>query len=60
MIAFCMSYVLFGFTLNVVTRFREAYIIERERTESLRAEARLLESISDCLSLSIPRSALRI
>jgi diguanylate cyclase (GGDEF)-like protein/PAS domain S-box-containing protein len=48
LIAFCMSYVLFGLTLNIVTRFREAYIVERERAETLRVEAELLESISDC------------
>ena len=44
----CLSYVLFGFTLNVVTRFREAYIAEHGRAESLRVEAQILESISDC------------
>jgi diguanylate cyclase (GGDEF)-like protein/PAS domain S-box-containing protein len=44
---FCLSYISYGFMLNVVTRYREAYIIERERVEALKVEAELLESISD-------------
>jgi diguanylate cyclase (GGDEF)-like protein len=45
---FCLSYCCFALTLNIVTRYREKYIIERERAESLRVEAEVLESISDC------------
>jgi diguanylate cyclase (GGDEF)-like protein/PAS domain S-box-containing protein len=45
---FCLSYVCFGLMLNAVTRYREAYIVERERAESLRIESEVLESISDC------------
>jgi diguanylate cyclase (GGDEF)-like protein/PAS domain S-box-containing protein len=47
-IAFCLSYTCFGLMLDAVTRFREAYIVERERSESLRVESEVLESISDC------------
>jgi PAS domain-containing protein len=45
---FCLSYCCFALTLNIVTRYREKYIIEREHAESLRLEAEVLESISDC------------
>jgi diguanylate cyclase (GGDEF)-like protein len=45
---FCLSYCCFALTLNIVTRYREKYIIERERAETLRVEAAVLESISDC------------
>jgi diguanylate cyclase (GGDEF)-like protein/PAS domain S-box-containing protein len=45
---FCLSYVCFGLMLNAVTRYREAYIVERERAEQLRIESEVLESISDC------------
>jgi diguanylate cyclase (GGDEF)-like protein/PAS domain S-box-containing protein len=34
--------------LEAVTRYREAYIIERERANSLKIESEVLESISDC------------
>ncbi|MGA2808697.1 MAG: sensor domain-containing diguanylate cyclase, partial [Terracidiphilus sp.] len=47
-VAFCISYLFFGLMLNAVTRYREAYIVERERAESLRIESEILESISDC------------
>jgi PAS domain-containing protein len=47
-VSFCLSYICFGLMLNSVTRYREAYIVERERTESLRTESEVLESISDC------------
>ena len=47
-VAFCLSYFFFGLLLNAVTRYREAYIVERERAESLRIESEVLESISDC------------
>jgi diguanylate cyclase (GGDEF)-like protein len=45
---FCLSYCCFSLTLNIVTRYREKYIVERERAETLRVEAEVLESISDC------------
>jgi diguanylate cyclase (GGDEF)-like protein len=45
---YCLSYCCYALTLNLVTRYREKYIIERERAESLRVEAEVLESISDC------------
>jgi diguanylate cyclase (GGDEF)-like protein len=35
---FCLSYACYGVMLNVVTRYREAYIVERERAESLKIE----------------------
>jgi len=47
-IVFCLSYACFGLLLNLLTRYREAYVIEREHTESLRIESEVLESISDC------------
>jgi diguanylate cyclase (GGDEF)-like protein len=47
-VAFCLSYICFGLMLNAITGYREAYIVERERAESLRIEAEVLESISDC------------
>jgi diguanylate cyclase (GGDEF)-like protein/PAS domain S-box-containing protein len=46
--AYCLSYGCFGLMLTTVTRYREAYIIERERVESLKIESQVLESISDC------------
>jgi diguanylate cyclase (GGDEF)-like protein/PAS domain S-box-containing protein len=47
-VIFWLSYLCFGLMLDAVTRYREAYIVERERTESLRIESEVLESISDC------------
>lgn len=47
-VAGCLSYICFGLMLNAVTRYREEHIIERERTESTRIKAEILESISDC------------
>jgi diguanylate cyclase (GGDEF)-like protein/PAS domain S-box-containing protein len=44
----CLSYLCFGLMFNAVSRYREAYIVEQERAESLRIEAEVLESISDC------------
>jgi diguanylate cyclase (GGDEF)-like protein len=38
LIIYCLSYLCYGVMLNVVTRYREAYVVERERTESLRTE----------------------
>jgi diguanylate cyclase (GGDEF)-like protein/PAS domain S-box-containing protein len=46
--AYLLSYICVGLTLNAVARYREEYIIERERAESFRAESEMLESISDC------------
>jgi diguanylate cyclase (GGDEF)-like protein/PAS domain S-box-containing protein len=46
--AVCLCYLLFGQMLDAVTEYREAYIVERERAESLRIESEVLESISDC------------
>lgn len=46
--AYCLSYIAFGLSFNVVTRYREEYIVERERSESLKFESEVLESISDC------------
>jgi diguanylate cyclase (GGDEF)-like protein/PAS domain S-box-containing protein len=48
LVAFALSYAGHGFMLHVVTRYREKYIIERERAESLKIESAVLESISDC------------
>ena len=45
---FCLSYISYGAMLDLVTRYREAYIVERERSESFKAESGILESISDC------------
>jgi diguanylate cyclase (GGDEF)-like protein/PAS domain S-box-containing protein len=53
-----ISYLTYGLALNIVTRYREKYIVERERTESLRVEAAILESISDCFISLDSRSRL--
>ncbi len=45
---YCLSYCCFASTLNLVTRYREKYLIGRERVASLKIEAGILESISDC------------
>jgi diguanylate cyclase (GGDEF)-like protein len=45
---YCLCYFCYGSTLNIVTRYREKYIVEQERAESLKVEADILESISDC------------
>lgn len=47
-VAFGISYTCFGLMLNIATRYRDAFILERERAESLRIESEVLESISDC------------
>jgi PAS domain-containing protein len=47
-VGYGLSYVCFALALNAATRYREAYIVERERAESLRIESAVLESISDC------------
>jgi diguanylate cyclase (GGDEF)-like protein/PAS domain S-box-containing protein len=43
-----LTYACYALTLNMVTRYREKYIVEQERMESLKIEAGILESISDC------------
>jgi diguanylate cyclase (GGDEF)-like protein/PAS domain S-box-containing protein len=48
MAVYCLSYLGFGIMLDVVTRYREEFIVERERTQSLKLAAEVLESISDC------------
>jgi diguanylate cyclase (GGDEF)-like protein/PAS domain S-box-containing protein len=47
-VAGCLSYICFGLMLNAVSRYREAYIIEQERAESMRTKSEIMESISDC------------
>jgi diguanylate cyclase (GGDEF)-like protein/PAS domain S-box-containing protein len=46
--AYCLSYLCFGLMINAVTRYRDAYLIEYNLSESLRVESEVLESISDC------------
>ena len=46
--SFCLSYLCFGLMLDAVTKYREAYVVERERAKSLMVESKVLESISDC------------
>lgn len=46
--ASAMSYACYGLMLNLVTKYREARIVEHERAESQRIESEVLESISDC------------
>jgi diguanylate cyclase (GGDEF)-like protein/PAS domain S-box-containing protein len=48
LLVYCISYACYAAMLNVVTRYREAYIIECARVASLKVEAEVLESISDC------------
>lgn len=47
-IAYCLSYLGFAVLFNVVTRYREHFVTQRERAEALKVEAAVLESISDC------------
>ncbi len=47
-VASALSYVCYAFMLDAASKYREEYIVERERAESLRIESELLESISDC------------
>jgi signal transduction histidine kinase len=35
LLAYCLSYVCYGLMFDVVTRYREEYIVERERADSL-------------------------
>jgi diguanylate cyclase (GGDEF)-like protein/PAS domain S-box-containing protein len=46
--AYCLSFLCFGLMINAVTRYRNAYLAEYNRSESLRVESEVLESISDC------------
>jgi PAS domain-containing protein len=58
LVAFCLAYISFGSMLDVVTRYCEEFIVQRERAETLKVESAVLESISDCfISLD---SALRL
>jgi diguanylate cyclase (GGDEF)-like protein/PAS domain S-box-containing protein len=45
---YCLSYLTYGLALNVGWLYREEYIVERARADSLKAESDLLESLSDC------------
>lgn len=45
---YCLTYICYALTLNIVTRYREKYIIEQQRAESLKVTAEVFESISDC------------
>jgi len=45
---YCLSFICFALTLNLVTRYRERYIVEREQMEALKVAREVLESISDC------------
>ena len=52
--AYLLSYICAGLMLNTVARYREEYIVERERAEAFRMESEVLESISDCfISLDV-------
>jgi diguanylate cyclase (GGDEF)-like protein/PAS domain S-box-containing protein len=52
--AYVLSYICSGLMLNTVARYREEYIVERERAEAFRVESEVLESISDCfISLDV-------
>jgi diguanylate cyclase (GGDEF)-like protein len=42
-----LSYACFALALNAMTRYREAYIVERERAESLRVESAVLEAAAE-------------
>lgn len=45
---YCLSYAGFGLMFDIVARYREEFVIERARAESLKLESEILESISDC------------
>jgi diguanylate cyclase (GGDEF)-like protein/PAS domain S-box-containing protein len=45
---YCLSYIGFAAMFNVVTRYREEFVVEQERVESLKLASETLESISDC------------
>jgi diguanylate cyclase (GGDEF)-like protein/PAS domain S-box-containing protein len=51
---YCLSYVGFAAMFNVVTRYREEFVVEQERLESFKLASEILESISDCfISLDV-------
>jgi diguanylate cyclase (GGDEF)-like protein/PAS domain S-box-containing protein len=45
---YSLCYTGFGIMLNIVSRYREEFVAEQERAESLKLESEILESISDC------------
>jgi len=45
---YCLSYACYALTVNLITRYREIYVVARTRAESLKVEGDILESISDC------------
>jgi len=45
---YCFSYAGYAFVLDVVTRYREELVLERQRADSLKLQSEVLESISDC------------
>jgi diguanylate cyclase (GGDEF)-like protein/PAS domain S-box-containing protein len=59
LIVYCLSYVCYAAMLNVVTRYREAYVVERARGESrrnleqahksIRQQAELLDKAQDAI-----------
>jgi PAS domain S-box-containing protein len=46
--AYCLSNLCAGLVLEIVSRYREKYIVECARVDSLKLESEVLESISDC------------
>lgn len=52
---FCLAYLCFGMILSTLSQYREAFIAERERAETLLGASQILESISDCF-LSVDRT----
>jgi diguanylate cyclase (GGDEF)-like protein/PAS domain S-box-containing protein len=53
---YCLSYSCYALTINLITRYREIYVVARARAESLKVEGDILESISDCF-LSLDSSS---
>lgn len=51
---YCLSYIGFAAMFDVITRYREEFVVEQERVESLKLSSQILESISDCfISLDV-------
>lgn len=48
LVSFCIGFLGFALMIDVVSRYREDFVAQRERAESLKVEAAVLESISDC------------
>ncbi len=46
-ITWCVCYSAYGTVLEIVSRYREDYLVERERADASKSESELLESISD-------------